>query len=90
MPSLQLRRSSVVLVLLLVLMFPTMALAQKAKPQNRVPTPTGAFPAELIYGVTTTNALISFNSATPGSILSTVAITGLQAGRMYWELTFDR
>jgi hypothetical protein len=34
--------------------------------------------AELIYAVTTTNALLSFDSATPGTI-TTVAISGLQA-----------
>ncbi len=35
--------------------------------------------AELIYGVTSTNVLLSFDSATPGTTTS-VAITGLQSG----------
>jgi uncharacterized protein (TIGR03437 family) len=35
---------------------------------------------ETVYGVTTSNALVSFNSLTPGTLLSTVPITGLQAG----------
>jgi hypothetical protein len=32
------------------------------------------------YGVTTANQLVSFNTARPNTLLSTVAITGLQAG----------
>jgi hypothetical protein len=36
--------------------------------------------AVTLYGVTPTNALISFNSAAPGTILSTVGISGLQVG----------
>src|SRR5262249_25335120 len=33
-----------------------------------------------IFGVTNANQLISFNSATPGTIISNVSITGLVAG----------
>ncbi len=36
--------------------------------------------AVTLYGVTPTNALISFNSAAPGTLLSTVGISGLQVG----------
>jgi hypothetical protein len=36
--------------------------------------------AVTLYGVTPTNALISFNSATPGTLLTTVGISGLQVG----------
>lgn len=35
--------------------------------------------AEFIYGVTNTQTLVTFNSNTPGSILSGVAISGLQS-----------
>ncbi|MFZ0063658.1 MAG: DUF4394 domain-containing protein, partial [Pyrinomonadaceae bacterium] len=77
------------LILLLVLTFPTMALAQKARPPHRkVPTPTGVFPSELVYALTTGNSIISFNSAAPGAILSTVAITGLQAGENVLGIDF--
>lgn len=36
--------------------------------------------AQTFFGVTTTNQLVRFDSATPGTINSTVVITGLQAG----------
>ena len=36
--------------------------------------------AETIYAVTTTNVLLTFDSATPGTIASSVAITGLVGG----------
>ena len=36
--------------------------------------------AELIYAVTTTNVLLGFDSATPGTVTTIGAITGLQAG----------
>lgn len=83
------RRSVVAIFLLVALTLPTTVLAQKAKsPVNKAPTPHGAFPAELIYGVTTTNLLISFNSGTPGTILSSVAVTGLQAGETIVGIDF--
>ena len=83
------RRSVVAIFLLVALTLPTTVLAQKAKsPVNKRPTPHGAFPAELVYGVTTTNLLISFNSGTPGTILSSVAITGLQAGETILGIDF--
>lgn len=40
----------------------------------------GAASAEQIFGLTTTNALVSFDSATPGTSSAAVAITGLAAG----------
>ncbi len=42
----------------------------------------------VIYGVTTANSLIRFNSARPGTILSTIAITGLQAGENVLGIDF--
>jgi len=41
---------------------------------------TGAAQAELIVGLTTQNALITFDSATPGAITAPVGVTGLVAG----------
>ena len=35
----------------------------------------------MIYGITTTNGLFSFNSTTPGTITTPVAITGIVAGQ---------
>ncbi len=64
-------------------------LAQKGKSKDKeVPIPNGAVPGELIYGLTSTNVLISFNSSTPGSILSSVAITGLQGGETVLGIDF--
>lgn len=40
----------------------------------------GVAHAEVLTGVTTTNQLVTFDSATPGTINTSVAITGLQAG----------
>ena len=42
--------------------------------------PAAHLRAELIYAVTTTNVLLSFDSATPGTVTTIAAITGLQAG----------
>src|SRR5262245_50999519 len=36
--------------------------------------------AATITGVTTTNVLVTFDSATPGTIATSVAVTGLQGG----------
>src|SRR5678809_1253267 len=83
------RRSLVAIFLLIALTLPTTVLAQKGKSTvNKVPTPLGPFPSELIYGVTTTNLLVSFNSGAPGTILSSVAITGLQAGETILGIDF--
>ncbi|TAL16579.1 MAG: DUF4394 domain-containing protein, partial [Frankiales bacterium] len=41
---------------------------------------TAAAGGDLLYGLTTDNRLISFRAQTPGSTVSDVAITGLQAG----------
>ena len=38
----------------------------------------GAASAELVYGVTSGQSLVSFNSAAPGTILSNVALSGMQ------------
>ena len=40
----------------------------------------GRAEAELLTGLTSTGNLVTFDSATPGTIASSVAITGLQAG----------
>ena len=41
-----------------------------------------------VYGVTTANNLVRFNSSRPGTILSTVAITGLQGGESVRGIDF--
>ncbi|CAN5249009.1 hypothetical protein BH10ACI1_BH10ACI1_03970 [soil metagenome] len=41
-----------------------------------------------VYGVTTANQLVRFNSARPGTILSTVAITGLTGGENVLGIDF--
>src|SRR5262249_29022377 len=38
--------------------------------------------AELLTGLTSTGNLVTFDSSTPGAIVTTVAITGLQAGEV--------
>ncbi len=43
---------------------------------------------ETIFALTTGNRLISFNSLTPGSIINTVSITGLQAGESLVGMDF--
>jgi hypothetical protein len=43
-------------------------------------TSVGRLRAELIYGITSAGNLVSFQSATPGTIASSVPITGLQSG----------
>lgn len=40
----------------------------------------GSIPGLTVYGVTTANNLVRFNSARPNTVLSSVAITGLQSG----------
>ena len=45
----------------------------KIRPFFQLPT----VPSELMFGLTSTNQLVSFRSNTPGTILSTVTITGL-------------
>jgi uncharacterized protein (TIGR03437 family) len=41
-----------------------------------------------IYAVTTGNTLVSFNSTTPGTLMSTTPITGLPSGEMILALDF--
>jgi hypothetical protein len=82
------RRSLVAIFLLVALTLPTTVLAQKAKPVNKAPAPLGPGVGELVYGVTTSNLLISFNSGAPGTILSSVAITGLQTGETILGIDF--
>lgn len=47
-------------------------------------TPTGA----TVYAITTDNRLISFDSANPGTLLSTAPITGLMAGETIQGIDF--
>lgn len=42
----------------------------------------------LVYGLTTTNSLVRFNSARANTILSTVAVTGLQGGENLLGIDF--
>jgi hypothetical protein len=44
--------------------------------------------AVTLYGVTTSNQLVRFNSATPGTIISATAISGLQAGENVLGIDF--
>lgn len=44
--------------------------------------------AETIYGITTTNQLVNFDSATPGTVSSPLAITGLGAGEQLLGIDF--
>lgn len=44
--------------------------------------------AEVIYGVTNTQSLVSFDSAAPASILTNVALSGLQAGETIRGIDF--
>jgi hypothetical protein len=43
---------------------------------------------ELVYGVSSTQGLVSFNSAAPGTILSNMSISGLQAGETIRGIDF--
>jgi hypothetical protein len=43
---------------------------------------------ELVFGVTTTNDLVSFYSSTPGTIIGTLPITGLQPGESILGIDF--
>ncbi len=49
---------------------------------------TIAVRVETVYAVTAGNTLVSFNSLTPGTILSTVPITGLSAGENILGIDF--
>ena len=79
----------VALMLLLALMLPPTVLAQKGKTLSKKdPTPRGVISFGLVYAVTTANNLISFDIATPGTLQSNVAITGLQAGENVLGIDF--
>ncbi len=49
---------------------------------------TSPVTGHLVYGVTTGNNLISFDSDQPGQILSVMAVTGITAGQMLCGLDF--
>ena len=55
-------------------------LAGLAACSTMVPEPEGAERAEKAVAVTASNKLLKFNAGRPGRILSTLSITGLQAG----------
>jgi hypothetical protein len=59
----------------------TSATSPKASPK------LGANP-EWIYAITTTNILVTFNSATPGTISGTLPVTGLQPGETILGIDF--
>lgn len=44
--------------------------------------------AQLVYAISTTGSLVSFNVATPGTIVSNVPLTGLSAGQTLQGLDF--
>jgi hypothetical protein len=44
--------------------------------------------AELLFGLTTTNVLETFDSSTPGTILTAVGVTGLQSGETLLGIDF--
>ncbi len=48
----------------------------------------GEASALAVYGVTTTNSLVRFDSASPGTINSTVGVTGLNAGATLLGIDF--
>jgi hypothetical protein len=49
---------------------------------------SGRAEAELLIGVTTTNVLETFDSATPGTIVTAVGVTGLQGGEALLGIDF--
>src|SRR6202008_4821097 len=49
---------------------------------------SGVASAAVIYGVSNTNNLVTFNSATPGTIDSSLLITGMQPGETTIGLDF--
>ena len=49
---------------------------------------TGAAEAATLYGLTTNNILLRFQSATPGTIEQAVVISGLQAGERIVGIDF--
>jgi hypothetical protein len=63
------------LLMMSLLNFPSL------KSNAQIPIPRNATSCgEVIFALTANNTLLSFNSDVPGTILSSVAITGLQAG----------
>src|SRR5687767_12532953 len=76
-------------LLALFLISPATVLAQKGKSAGRKPpAPTGTISDELIYGLTSTNSLLSFVSSAPGLILNSVPITGLQGSELVLGIDF--
>jgi sugar lactone lactonase YvrE len=49
----------------------------------------GQAKAEVIYAITVRDTLISFDSATPGALISSSPVTGLQAGEALQSIDFD-
>ncbi len=83
------RSTAVSFLLLVILLMPSAALAQKGKVLGQKATaPTGPAVAEVIYAVTTANSLIRFDSSSPGTILTIGAITGLQGGETILGIDF--
>ena len=51
-------------------------------------TLTGNASAAMVYGLTSGNALVMFDSATPGSIVGSVSVSGLSAGQVLRGIDF--
>jgi hypothetical protein len=69
------------LVVLVALLMMSLLNFSSSKSNAQAPVPRNATVCgETIYALTTNNALLSFNSDVPGTILNSTTITGLQAG----------
>lgn len=49
---------------------------------------TGTASASVVYGLTSTNTLVSFDSATPGMVMSNVSVSGLSTGEVFRGIDF--
>ena len=48
----------------------------------------GTASATVVYGLTSTNTLVSFDSATPGIVTSNVSVSGLSTGEVFRGIDF--
>ncbi len=51
-------------------------------------TLAGNVGAATVYGLTTNNALVMFDSATPGAIIGSVSVSGLAGGQVFRGIDF--
>ncbi|MFY9572608.1 MAG: DUF4394 domain-containing protein, partial [Blastocatellia bacterium] len=77
-------------LLILATLAPLALLSLEAMSPGRPDVKAAApmFDPETIYAVTTSNQLVSFDSATPGTTSTPVAITGMQAGEIVLGIDF--